>query len=189
MTKNNFKLNYIKCPNCKNILDLTFVARGCPNPLCQFSFKGLEALLVKNNSELHKAILSAYKGNDERKIKLLATAVRNYIAVYLANFIQYAWGSQMQRLFKNFIILYLDDLNALQIVLKSKVIKPDKDNTVISKNNYKIFPELYNYLMRVHSTEIRNFLRLEFPKLYRDWYKKMHERSIKPIISNQSRLV
>jgi len=191
MGNKNFNLNYIKCPGegCHNILDLSFVTRACPNPLCGFEFKGLKALLDKSEGELYKELTSAYRGDDERKIKLLATAVRYNIAHYLAAFIQYSWGSQMQRLFKDFIILYLDDLNAVKIVLKSDIIKPDKGNAITSKNGFAIFPELFNWLMKVHNVEIRNFLRLEFPKLYGDWYKKMHQRHIKPIISNQRRLV
>lgn len=190
MTKNNFKLNYIKCPNCKNVLDLSFMARACPNPQCGFKFEGLEALLAKSDNELHKAIISAYKGKDESKIKLLATAVRNHIAEYLAHFISCGWNSHYQTLFKTFILVYLDDLNAVKIVLKSDVINPNKGNVITSKNGYAIFVELYDWLMKVHNVEIRNFLRLEFPGLYRKWYIKMHDKHIiKPTKSNQRKLI
>jgi hypothetical protein len=53
----------------------------------------------------------------------------------------------------------------------SQTIK--RQNVVVSKDGYKIFPELYEYLLtKIHDWEIRNFLRLEFPSLYNDYYEK-----------------
>lgn len=189
---NDFCLNYIKCPGCKNTLGLSFVDKTCPNPLCGFNFNGLSDLLDKNDAELHKALIVSYKGDDERQIKLLATAVRFHIGSYLSHFVACQWGTHYQTLFKDFIILYLDDLNALQLVLSSDVIKLDKGNVVVSKNNYKMFPELYDWLMRVHSPAIRNFLRLEFPGLYKEYYKKWlskYKKERPPIKTNQPSLV
>lgn len=173
---NNFTPNYIKCPNCKNILDLSYVSKKCSNPLCGFNFKGLKPLLDKNDSELHKELIQAYKGDNDHKVKLLATAVKFNIGEYLSHFIACQWGAHYQTIFKDFIILYLDDLNILKQVLKSDVIKQEKDNIVISQNGYKMFWELYKYLMRVHSPDIRKFLQLEFPAFYRKHYKEIYER-------------
>jgi hypothetical protein len=64
------------------------------------------------------------------------------------------------------------------------VIKEDKENTVISKKGYKMFWDLYKYLMKVHSPDIQNFLRLEFPVLYRKYYKKTYEKHKKERIPN-----
>jgi hypothetical protein len=181
---NNFTPNYIKCPGCKNILDLSFIDKKCPNPLCLFNFKGLEPLLYKNDSELHKELIQAYRGDNDHIVKLLATAVRFNIGNYLSHFISCTWGAHYQTLFKNFILLYLDDLNILKQILKSEVIKEDKENTVISKKGYKMFWDLYKYLMKVHSPDIQNFLRLEFPVLYRKYYKKTYEKHKKERIPN-----
>jgi hypothetical protein len=176
----NFKLNYIKCPDCKNILDLSFIDKACPNPICGFNFDGLAAFLDKDEDKLHKAIVSAYKGDDERKTKLLTTAIRLNIASYLSHFISCGWNAHYQTLFKDFIVLYLDDLNAVKMVLSSDVIRPDKDNIVISKTGHRMFWELYKYLMRIHSPEIRDFLRLEFPTFYRKWYKEIFKKNRQP---------
>jgi hypothetical protein len=187
--KNDFRPNYIKCPGCKNILGLSFKGKTCPNPLCGFDFAGLTPLLAQSEAELHKALTEAYRGKDERKIKLLATAVRYNIGNCLAHFVSCHWNAHYQTLFKDFILLYLDDLNALKAVLSSGTIRPDKANTIVSKGGYKMFPELYAWLMRVHYPEIRDFLRREFPGLYREWYKKIHKKLKKPAKIGQPRLV
>ncbi|MFA6184487.1 MAG: hypothetical protein WC682_05345 [Parcubacteria group bacterium] len=189
---NYFRLNYIKCPGCKNTLDLSFINKTCPNPLCGFQFEGLELLLDQNDNELHKALIASYKGDDDRQIQLLATAVRFNIGSYLSHFVACKWGAHYQTLFKDFIILYLDDINILKMVLLSDVIKLDKGNVVVSENGYKMFPDLYNWLMRVHNPDIRNFLRLEFPGLYKKWLIMNNDRFIKPRppkITNQQSLV
>jgi|GEM_PF-3369651 len=174
--ENNLYLNYIKCPGCKNILGLSYTTKSCPNPLCGFNFEGLEDLLYKDDYFLHKAIIKAYKCDGEREIKLLATAVRFNIANYLSHFISCNWSTHYQALYKDFIILYLNDLNALKIVLSSDTVKLDKNKAYASKNGYKMFWELYQYLMRVHSPEIRDFLRLEFPAFYRKLSIIEHEK-------------
>ena len=193
MNDKQFKLEYIKCPSCKNILDLSFVNKSCPNPLCGFSFEGLEDYLDKDDGWLHKALVKAYKGKNECEVKLLATAVRYNIANYLDHFVSCNWGSHYTTLFKDFIILYLDDLNALKLVLSSDTIKIGKGDAIASKNGYKMFWELYKWLMRVHSPQIRDFLRTEFPDYYKKYYKEQHEKIMRQKITakneDQARLI
>lgn len=186
-----FKLEYIKCPSCKNILDLSFVNKTCPNPLCGFNFEGLEDYLDKDDGWLHKALVKAYKSKNECEVKLLATAVRYNIGNYLSHFISCSWGAHYHTIFKDFIILYLDDLNALKSALKSDVIKPG--NSIISKKGYKMFWGLYKWLMRVHSPQIRSFLQKEFPDFDKRHYKERIEKFRKPETTpkndNQVRLI
>lgn len=174
-----FKLNYIKCPSCGNILNMSFVNVACPNPLCGFNFAGLQPLLDIDETSLHKELLRAYSDKNEARTNLLATAIRFNICQYLSHFVVCNWGSHYNTLFKDFIILYLDDLNVVKMVLSSDVIKTNKDNIVISKNGYRVFWSLYEYLMKVHNQPIRDFLRFEFPLLYRKNLKNIHEKLMK----------
>lgn len=193
MNDKRYNLEYIKCPACQNILDLLFVNKTCPNPLCAFNFEGLADYLDKDDGWLHNALIKAYKGKDEREIKLLATAIRYNIANYLDHFISCNWGSHYTTLFKNFIILYLDDLNALKLVLSSDTIKLGKGDAIVSKNGYKMFWNLYDWLMRVHSPQIRSFLQKEFPDFDKRHYKERIEKFRKPKTvpknDNQARLI
>lgn len=186
---NDFTVNYIKCPDCNNILDMSFVNKRCPNPLCSFNFDGLEPLLYKNDISLHKELLDAYKGKNEDEKKLLATAIRFNIGQFLSHFIICDWGVHYQTLFKDFIILYLDDINVLKMVLSSDAITADKNNIVTSKNGYKMFWDLYEYLMKVHNQNIREFLRFEFPLFYRKNLNNLHKKLIKEkdILTNHNK--
>lgn len=169
-----FSPNYIICPQCNNTLDLSFVETSCPNPLCNFSFNGLNELLVKDEEELRKMLSKAYKGDDDKVIKLIVTAVKYNIGDYLSHFIECTWGAHYNSLYKDFILLHLKDLRVLKMVLSSDVIKENKNNTIISKNGCKMFWELYQYLIKVNSAEIRGFLKEEFPEYWRKWYQKIH---------------
>lgn len=189
---NKFRLNYIKCPDCKNVLNMTFVTGYCPNPLCGFNFDGLEALLHKDDYSLHKAIIKTHKDNNRHEIKLLATAARANMTNYLSHYISCDWGAHYQNVFKDFLVPYLDDLNVVKSVLKSDTIQIDKNNVVISKNGYKMFWELYEHLMKVRDRDIRDFLRFEFPLFSRKYLKLLHDKLKKNNIlprNNQAKLV
>jgi hypothetical protein len=175
MTNNNFQPNYIKCPQCKNILDLSFTAKSCSNPLCGFNFDGLDALLNKNDDELRKALLSHYKDREGRVYKLITTAIRYNSGNYLAHFIECNSGAHYNTLFNDFIRHFFDDLNILKAVLKSDVIK-QRDNVIISKGGYKMFWELYDRLKKLNSVEIRNFLISEFPDFHRRHYNDYFQK-------------
>lgn len=181
-----YNLNYIKCPDCLNVLGLSFISTNCPNPICSFDFKGLAGNLDKTTDQLIQDLLTARKEGNDREVKLLATAARFGIAKHLIHFITCKWGTCYNSLFKFLIIPYLDDINSLKIVLSSNMIIPSKGNAVISKNGYKIFWDLYEHLMRVRSQTIRGFLRVEFPDLYKQYYKNIQEkfRSKKVLTSN-----
>jgi len=181
MKTNNFTPNYIKCPDCQNILGMSFVVSVCPNPLCGFNFDGLDAYLSKNDEELRKILLKEYKtkeGKEGREYKLTITAIKHNMGNYLAHFIECKWGAHYNALYNDFILSFLDDLNLLKIVLKSDIIK-EKDNITISKNGYKMFWDLYCHLKRINNVNFRNFLISEFPELHRrhydEWFLKWEE--------------
>lgn len=179
MQDNKFQPNYIKCPECKNILDLSYIDKCCPNPLCGFNFAGLEPYLRKGDEELHKDLMRLRAERSGHEFKLLITAVKFNMGNYLAHFIECTWGAHYNTLYKDFILYFLDDLNLLKAVLKSDVIK-DKDNTVVSKNGYKMFWELYCRLKKTGSTsDIRGFLVVEFPELHRKHYIECREKHLK----------
>lgn len=175
MNNKGFYPNYIKCPDCNNILDLSFIDKSCPNPLCGFNFDGLNDYLNKNDEELRKIYLTVYKNRESREYKLVITAIKYNMGNYLAHYIECSSGAHYNTLYKDFILNFLDDLNILKIVLKSDVIK-EKDNVIVSKNAYKIFWDLFKKLMNINCPEIRKFLRLEFPALYKKYYKERHEK-------------
>ena len=179
--KTQFSPNYIKCPRCNNTLDLSFVNKSCPNPLCVFNFEGLDKLLNEDEEKLRKAIAGSYKGNDDDRVGLIATAIKYNIGDYLSHFIECTWGAHCNSIYKDFILLHLKDLHVLKKVLSSDAIKEGKDNIIVSKNGYKMFWELYEYLIRVNHAEIRSFLRTEFPKYWREWYKKIHNHAYKKV--------
>jgi hypothetical protein len=148
--------------------------------LCGFNFAGLRDFLDKKDHELHKELQEAHKDGDEHKQKLLITAVKLNIGDYLAPFIFCSWGSHYNTLFREFIARHLDDLNILKKVLKSDVISLDKGNVTTSKNGYRMFWELYKYLMKVNSSEVRDFLRLEFREFYRKYYSEQYRKHLRP---------
>ncbi len=175
-----FNLNYIKCPDCKNILDMSFVNKSCPNPLCGFNFNGLEPYLNKNDDELRKLLIKARKENDDTKHKLVTTAIKHNMGKYLAHFIECTWPAHYETLYNSFLLNFLDDLNVLKIVLKSDVIK-DGQNTITSKNGYKMYWQLYCRLKKMTlNSDINNFLKTEFPVLYKkhyaEWFLKWDQQ-------------
>jgi hypothetical protein len=173
---NKYLPNYIKCPDCENILNKTFVGGTCPNPLCGFNFAGLEDYLNKSDEELRTILSAAQIDTSSQKYKLAVTAIKYNIGDYLAHFIECKWGAHYNSLYEDFILKFLDDVNLLKIVLKSNVIKEGK-NTIISEGGYKMYWELYCRLRKVtFSPEISNFLKTEFPDFhmrhYTEWFLK-----------------
>ncbi len=166
------KIDYIKCPECKNILDMSFVNKSCPNPLCGFNFDGLEPYLNKNDDELRKLLVQERKDKNDKEYKLIVTAIKHNIGTYLAHFIECTWKAHYETLYSSFLLNFLDDLNVLKIVLKSDVIKEEGD-AITSKNGYKMYWELYCRLKKLpHNPDISNFLKTEFPDLHRKHYTK-----------------
>jgi len=194
MEGNNFTPNYIKCPNCQNILDMSFVDSVCPNPLCGFNFAGLNAYLTQGDEELRKILLKEYRAKEDQEYKLVVTAIKYNMGNYLAHFIECKWGAHYNALYNDFILNFLDDLNLLKIVLKSDIIK-EKDNITTSKNGYKMFWDLYCHLKRINIANFRNFLISEFPELHRrhynEWFLKWEENRKEKIkkLEGQARLI
>lgn len=171
--KDNFQLNYIKCPECKNILDLSFIDKICPNPLCGFDFDGLRAIL--DNGE-KKPFLEPTKEQEWKWLKLLQTAFKHNMGNHLATLAAYNNRADYYKLYPRSVIRELDDLEALKTVLLSDVIKLDKKGVIKSRFHYRMFYDFYEYLMSVNYQEIRNFLRLTFPDFYKTYYKERKER-------------
>jgi hypothetical protein len=168
----NSSSNYIKCPECKNVLDMSFITKSCPNPLCKFNFEGLEVYLNKNDYELRKALLIESKDKTSKEHKLIITAIKHNMEEYLKHFIECKIGHHYNTLYKDFILIFLDDVNILKNVLKSDSMK-NKENTVISKNGYKIYWDLYCHLIKIPSNQsIRFFLKTEFTDFYHQYYKE-----------------
>lgn len=176
MENKNFNLNYIKCPECKNILDLSFVDKICPNPLCGFDFTGLDAYLNKSDDDLRKILLSDtdYENRSDSEYRLVVTAIKHNMGNYLAHFIECDWGAHYNSLYNDFILNFLDDLNVLKTVLKSEVIK-EKDNVVVSQNGYKMYPELCEKLYDVHNQEVKDFLMKEYANYHVKWFRRLME--------------
>lgn len=160
---NKYKSNYIKCPDCSNILDLSYMAKKCPNPLCGFNFKGLEAYLDQNDDKLYRELRGL--NPSDRKYKLIITAIKFNMYDYLIHFIDCNSGAHYNTLFKYFIKDNLEDINILKKVLSSEYIKNEKKNTIKSKNGYKIYSSLFKYLIKVKDKDTRIFLKKEFPQL------------------------
>lgn len=164
--------NYIICPDCGNILDMSFKTLPCPNPLCRFRFKGLDKYLNKNIDELRNDIAIEYRGKDEHLIKLIATALKYNSGINLANLIKNFDNKDYRKEYETFILLYLKDVNLVKNVLLSDVIK-DRENIYVSKNGYKIFPELIEILYSVHDVKIREFLRQEFANYHVKFFRTL----------------
>lgn len=153
--------NYIICPDCGNILNISFKTLSCPNPLCSFRFKGLDKYLNKNIAELIKELGVEYRGKDEHLIKLISTALKYNSGANLADLIKNFDDKEYRKKYETFILLHLKDVNLVKNVLVSDAIK-DRENIYVSKNGYKIFPELIEFLYSVHDVKIRDFLMKEF---------------------------
>lgn len=172
------KPNYIICPDCGNILDMSFKVLPCPNPLCSFRFKGLDKYLNKNIDELIKEIAIEYRGKDEHLIKLIATALKYNSGINLANLIKNFNDKEYRKKYETFILLHLKDINLVKKVLLSGIIK-DRENIYISKNGYKIFPELIETLYSVHDVKIRDFLMKEFANYHVKFFRTlMNKRNV-----------
>lgn len=182
LDKNNHSLipSYIICPDCGNILDFSFKNSVCPNPLCGFRFKGVDRYLNKKIHELQKEISIHFRGGDEHLIKLIATAAKYNSGTYLADLIRNFDNKKYRKDYDTFILLYLKDVNLVKNVLISSIIK-DGDNIIISKNGYKIFPELMEFLYSAHDVKIKDFLMKEFAnehvKMFRKLMAKRRERN------------
>jgi len=169
---NSFLPNYIICPDCGNILDTSFKDMSCPNPLCSFRFKGLNKYLNKGIDELKRELAIEFRREDDRLIKLIATALKYNSGIYLVNFINNFYNKEYRKNNETFLLLYLKDVNIVKKVLSSNVIKND-DNVYISKNGYKIFADLINSLYLSNSKEVKDFLMNEFANYHVKMFRKL----------------
>ncbi|TXE06107.1 hypothetical protein FUA26_14090 [Seonamhaeicola algicola] len=100
---------------------------------------------------------------DSKSIKereVIVNEIKYQMEHILRHFIRCNWGTHYNTVFKSLIKPYLDNPQTLEVVLKSEMIK-DK-NTVVGRTGVKIFPKLMNYLKRVDSPNIQEYLKQEF---------------------------
>lgn len=105
-------------------------------------------------------LINSLHSKSIKERKVIVNEIKSQMEHILRHFIECYWGSHYNTVFKSLIKPYLDDPQTLEVVLKSEIIK-DK-NTVVGRTGAKIFPELVNYLKRVDSPKIHEYLKQEF---------------------------
>lgn len=93
----------------------------------------------------------------------LAAGVRVYMPHILGHFITCHWGPCYASIHRHVLVPLLDNVAALDYVLRSLVILPTPD-VQVGQRGARIFPELLRRLGEVRSTAIREYLLEEF-----DW--------------------
>lgn len=96
--------------------------------------------------------------------------IRSQTVEILVHFIQCTWGAHYNTQFEWIIKPFICDVQALDFVLKSSVIKENKGNVIIGITGAKIYPALWDYLMGVDNEKIKDYLRLEFDPSYKSWF-------------------
>ena len=76
-----------------------------------------------------------------------------------------------------FIREYFDNPVLLKQILKSSVIREDKNNTIIGDDGARIFYDLFFWLMNVNSIKVRNYLVENFPQ-YWDQYRNSANKTL-----------
>lgn len=107
-----------------------------------------------------KPLLDSLTSKSIKEQEKVVTEIKSQMVYILKHFIECTWGSHYNTVFKKLIKPYLDNPLVLDYVLKSEIIK-DK-NIVIGKTGAKAYPELMNYLKRVDSPKIHEYLKQEF---------------------------
>lgn len=91
--------------------------------------------------------------------------VQVYMPQILYHFIECSWGACYNSIFQNALVPLLESESVVDFVLRTDVIRTYKGNVFDGVNGAKIYSELFGYLSRVESLEIRNYLRKNFPNL------------------------
>ncbi|MEZ4801298.1 MAG: hypothetical protein R2797_00895 [Gelidibacter sp.] len=105
-------------------------------------------------------LINSLDSKSIKERKAIVSEIKSQMKHIFRHFIECNWGSHYNTIFKSLIKPYLDNPQTLDVVLKSEIIK-DK-NTVVGRTGAKIFPELMNYLKRVDSPKIHEYLKQEF---------------------------
>ena len=79
---------------------------------------------------------------------------------------------------------YFDNPVLLKQILKSSVIREDKNNTIIGDDGARIFYDLFFWLMNVNSIKVRNYLVENFPQ-YWDQYRNSAKKTLDYIYNNE----
>lgn len=83
----------------------------------------------------------------------------------LSHFISCTWGPCYQTLYRKLLVPHLESVPVLDYVLRSPVVYDARATLIDGISTPKMYPELYSYLMRVRSAEIRDYLLLTFGEL------------------------
>lgn len=84
-----------------------------------------------------------------------------YMPFILIHFIECTRGGCFMGLYRNCLEPYLDNADVLDYVLRSGVINMKKDG-YLGDNGAPMYSELFGFLMRIGSSEIQNYLRLNY---------------------------
>ena len=161
---------------CGNKMDLSFRLIGVnegrfywqctEHEVCKNSF---EYIISENRFDFVNAdpipLLKNFDQKSASEKELIVYEIRAQTVEVLIHFIQCTWGAHYNTQFEWVIKPFLCDVPALDFVLKSRVILENKSNVIIGITGAKIYPGLWDYLMRVDNEKIKDYLRIEFGRV------------------------
>lgn len=114
------------------------------------------------NNDFMPIIRSLNSQGDNEKQEIIAEIKVQMIEI-LKHFIECTWGAHYNTMFDMLIKPFLTDPKILDLVLRSEIINESKGNVIYGITGAKIYPELNDYLSKVNSSEIKQYLFVEFP--------------------------
>jgi len=179
----------MKCTHCNNKMVLRFNERrgyfwGCSIfPKCEnlVTYQPLD-------DAINITFLSTPEEHKEQLMKLDSESYANNMIDFQV---------QMEGVLAHFIVCnlhyipifvfireYFDNPVLLKQILKSSVIREDKNNTIIGDDGARIFYDLFFWLMNVNSIKVRNYLIENFPQ-YWDQYRNSDNKTLDYIYNNE----
>lgn len=104
-------------------------------------------------------ILKSFETIPQRKREEIEIEIKVQMIEILKHYIECDWGAHYNTIFQRIIKVYLEDPFVLDYVLRSDVIR---NVGIVGKTGAKIFPTLMFYLQQVNSSNIQNYLEVEF---------------------------
>ena len=144
----------MNCLNCNNKLIFNLL-KGNYNSFCNFCFY---ENTIDSNNKLSVSQMIDHADN----LKIEENKIKFQIREMLEHFIECGSAACYNTLFNSVIQKYLDDENVLDYVLKSEIISNYPERSFSGKTGAKIYPELYDYLIKIESVNIQNYLASEF---------------------------
>ena len=137
---------------------------GCSNyPYCQFT---KEYVIPKNRFDFANndfmPIIRSLNEKSKSEQETIETEITVQMIQILEHFIGCTWGAHFNTMFDELIKPYLRDSVTLDYVLRGDSVKETKGNVIRGNTGAKIYPELYEYLITVNSSDIINYLETEF---------------------------